>query len=249
MSRVSLSANRRTKSKLAIIDPSVGGGAVALLSSMEGWWDASTYSGSGNWLNGGTGGSTLDFVITGAAFTTDHFDFNGTSDHMDVADSAPVGALVDIALADTIWMGIIFEQRATPVIFGQYFSKTTNPPGWHLTSDNTNIRPRFIITDSAVHSPNSSHPTSQSLNTKYLWCGVRRRSGLDLYCIEGRTSFSTPATDTTSTTMDNTGPLRLGGGNNGTNFQNMRLYAAFVVRSVVPSLAQLQTIADYYGCA
>lgn len=51
------------RSHVAVAKPSVQSAGESLLLGMVGFWDASKYSGSGNWLNLGTGGSSGDFSV------------------------------------------------------------------------------------------------------------------------------------------------------------------------------------------
>lgn len=106
---------------------------------MLGWWDATTYSGSGNLLNLGTGGNALDATIGvnffGPVFDTDHFIISENDAQSNGGTSwgitVPYNTLLNFDTNDTFTIGIIFKLTTNPPIFGspqpntfaRYFSK------------------------------------------------------------------------------------------------------------------------------
>jgi len=82
---------------------------AATLASCIAWYDVPNYSGSGNLLNSGTGGSALDMVASGGpTFGSSKFTMDGTDDLFTCANNA----LLNIAAGEQFCLGIVASMSA-----------------------------------------------------------------------------------------------------------------------------------------
>lgn len=77
MVKVYTTAERRKKELIPSSGVAVSPGR-ALLLGMVGYWDVADYSGAGNWLNLGTGGSALDFVLGASTAAPEYVPYTST---------------------------------------------------------------------------------------------------------------------------------------------------------------------------
>lgn len=117
-----------------------GDAGLTLLLTMAGFWDATSYSGSGNLLNQGTAGSSGD-MIPGAStaaptFASGKFTFDGVNDTMMTAgDVSTFGAPAPSAGAFSF--GVIVKFLTT-VNFKSFLTKYPSAAGgWYMLANGT----------------------------------------------------------------------------------------------------------------
>jgi hypothetical protein len=212
----------------------------SLLATMVGWWDALTYSGSGNLLNKGTAGASGDMVPAGGSasptFSTNHFVFDGVNDFMSNA--------TDIASFDipnkgtTFTAGIVINMPNTPNNGANYFCKG-NGPGWAIFGNGTLFGTKAFVNDSSYYIATGPVGT-QNVKALHLMQVTTTQVIAALNNTQG-----TPITDGRTGSADSSQVLLLGQ-NGGGVCQKMDLYGAFVHRGALTA-QNITDIGTYYG--
>ena len=224
----------------------------ALLATLEGWWHAPTYSGSGNFLNSGTMGSAWDFALGagGAAptFSTDKFVFDGTDDYMSIADADSL----DLAAGENLTIGVILTPGVGFSAAGRLISKEpSGSPFWILRGSASNV---CLSTGDGTQT-NTVTGQTMVASTKMMAAGVadRRlvvpslRTATAYRSAGGTLNTGTPTAYTSYAAINSTAAVVLGaGGSPLANFMKMDLHGAFMTKKALAP-ADLQAIAAYYG--
>ena len=174
----------------------------------------------------------------------------GGDDFMEAPDHADI----NFATGDSFTVIAVTRQWNTIQINGQLVTKgayttLTNTPGWLLYNSGTTTSTKFLVSDT-VASPNVASSIAPTAGTINVMAGVRDRSGSPLLRTYNNGTASTTVSDTTTLTLTNTSPLRIGsqlGTYFGTN-TDFELIAVAVFKSAL-SAAQITTITNHYTTA
>jgi hypothetical protein len=168
----------------------------------------------------------------------------GTDDYMEVADND----LLDFGASDSFTVLAVLRQWGTQTGAGGYVVKrsqnATGSVGWSLVADNGGTRVSVLRIDdgttaNAVVSPAVSDGAIVVMN------GVRDTIADNIIAYTGATA-STPVTDTTTATLSNSVPVRIGRWSNVTsNYSNFELVAVAVFRRALTA-AEISAITAYY---
>lgn len=206
-----------------------------VLQSLPFWWDARTYSGSGNLINRGTVASR-DLTISGPTFSVDKFTFDGVNDYMTVASHASMDA------DSTDWFcGVIIKQLSPVTNDGFYIGKRASPgPYWDIATNSTGgtgIKCEFR---------GSSTPAGEAqINPAGYLTPLKVMLGMKIIGINSTTAYANSTAGTTVTTSRNgsitsSADLWIGTWNNTANWQKFEFYGAFIARTALT----VQNIAD-----
>ncbi len=214
------------------------GYAEGILSGALGWWDASSYT-SGNWVNQGTGGSVLDFILGAAtaapSFASGEFTFDGTDDYMYVADNS----LIDVASDESITYGLIFYPIASMTIGKRLMAKD---PGSGVVY---NIR----LTSAGALTSNFNDGTTTlatssftpALGAYMMAASVRSHDAMLHYTYYNAAAVTTALVSDNA--INNSTNLQIGGATG--QFSNIKVKAAFMFKRAL-SAAELLAIQNYY---
>jgi len=173
----------------------------------------------------------------------------GGDDFMEAPDHADI----NFAVGDSFTVIAVTRQWNTIQTNGQLVTKGAytsliNTPGWLLYNSGTTTSTKFLVSDTAA-SPNVASAVAPTAGTINVMAGVRDRANLLLRTYNNGTA-STTVSDTTTSTLTNTSPLRIGsqlGTFFGTN-TDFELIAVAVFKSAL-SAAQITTITNHYTTA
>jgi hypothetical protein len=216
-----------------------------LLSNMTGWWDGSTYSGSGDLLNSGTGGSSLDLTISGPSFSSGVFTFDGVNDKMECSDSSAF----DVAAGESMSIGWI-GQRLTTGSNGQRFIDKDGGIGgkvWLLRTTTSSTVGLFNVNDLVQSANPVQTGTFPAPGANHLFVGQRDMTTVTAkMSVDGIDGTAVALTSTGS--PDNANDFHIGGNNQGgtTGFSNMTMLCAFFCKFAL-SYTQQRYIAAAYG--
>lgn len=208
------------------------------------WWKASTYSGSGNLLDGS--GNGHDLTINGAAFANGAFTFVASeSDYMETADHADL----DFGTTDNFTVAIALKVSGAPGAATAWMAKrtatsTTAPVGWNFYSTSGSLIGRFTISDGT----NRPEATKSSIvaNAPTLLAGVRDVSADTITAALGGV-IGSAVTDSTTGTLVNAEVVRIGRlSGAGTSYADMTFYGAAVFRRALAA-GELATLAAELG--
>jgi hypothetical protein len=196
-----------------------------LLATMLGWWDPSTYSGSGNLLNKGTAASAD--MVPGAAtaaptFSVDHFTFDGVNDIMATAGDVTSMNIPNNPGDFTVGAIIVLNAATAGQIIGKRISAASN--GWYL--DNLGSPQPTCTVREPSHTVSASLGAAVSTGTKLLY-NARLTSNAKL-TMASKNTLGTPTTDTRTASSTNTSRVSIGGNDDGAGFASFSLYCAFV---------------------
>jgi hypothetical protein len=171
----------------------------------------------------------------------------GTDDYMEVADNA----LLNMDASQSFTVLAVVRQWDTIQINGQIVTKgayttLTNTPGWLLYNNGTTTSTKFLVSDTLTF-PNASSSVTPTVGTVNVMTGVRDRANLLLRTYNNGTASTTVA-DTTTITLTNTSPLRIGS-QLGTFFAtttDFELLAVAIFRRAL-SGTEIATINTYFG--
>lgn len=217
------------------------------LETVEGWWDATDYSGSGNLTNKGITGSAIDAVLgTGGSsptFSAGAFTFNGTNARIAIPDHADL----DFGTGQSFTIGLIMTPHATSAIEeGGYFGKGANTfvPHFDLFAQADNESAYVFEVSDVSHELFPDQTLAGS--TKRLVMGIRNVTA-DTVRLNINGTNGTSATDTTTAAITNSDTLWIG---RSAIFGHQRfvMYGFFVYRGV-PTADQITEIKTYYGIA
>lgn len=216
-----------------------------LLRSMVGFWDGSSYSGYGNWLNLGTSGSVGDLILGASTaaptFSVDHFTFDGVNDKMTMGGD--VNNFDALDKNNNFTFGIILVSTATPSNSGTYVHKAVSATsGWVLASNGTAFAPLTLIQDS-THFPTATSVATTSLGIKSVYAGGSNSSGQLFAGINGSV---TSVTDTRTGSSTNTVAMVVGANIAQNLFQKMDLYGMFIHQGAL-SAQNYTDIGAHYG--
>ena len=141
----------------AVLKPLSG---PALLSTFEGWWDAAGHV-SGNLINRGTAGATLDFVMgaggAAPAFAAGVFTFDGVDDVMTVADNATL----DIGNNVSFSMGCVIQPVTALAVGKRIMAKDPGSGVTYMLRGTTAGALLFNVNDGTTSASASTvHPTT-----------------------------------------------------------------------------------------
>lgn len=151
----------------------------------------------------------------------------GGNDYMEVADND----LLDFGLSDSYSVVAVTRMWATPANFGRILSKGSGGvgPAYVLMSGTTYVT-TWRVDDSAAHAPSPTSPAS-SAGALTVNTVVRAPSTMTVYT--GNTAGTT-ITDTTTTSLANSAPFRIGAdynaGGTAAIFAEFEMYGAAVFR-------------------
>jgi len=181
---------------------------------------ANSYSGSGDWLNEGTGGSAHDASIDGATHTNnapnDYFDFDGTNDRITIPDHADL----DMGASDSWTWGVAcfdtdWNRNSRGWLIGKGFNVADANGSWDMSTIENAQTARAGIRDAAGNPVDTSGSLSDS--TIITLIGVRNVGDDDIEIFVDGTGTGSPATDTTTGSLANAFDVTIGaGGNNNT---------------------------------
>jgi hypothetical protein len=171
----------------------------------------------------------------------------GTDDYMEVADNA----LLNMDASQSFTVLAVVRQWDTIQINGQIVTKgayttLTNTPGWLLYNNGTTTSTKFLVSDTLTF-PNASSSVTPTVGTVNVMTGVRDRANLLLRTYNNGTASTTVA-DTTTITLTNTSPLRIGS-QLGTFFAtttDFELLAVAIFRRAL-SGTEIASINTYFG--
>lgn len=170
----------------------------------------------------------------------------GTDDYMEVADND----LLDMAAADSFTVVMIRRQWGTTPSYGTLVSKTAGgtADGWSLFNNISATSHSFSIADGAAQTylAGAGCP-AYTYGALELAAGVRN-VGADTITAYVGTTGGTPATDTTTSDLSSSGPMRIGRVAAGATpyYGEYEVVAVAVFRSALDSTA-LASIASYFG--
>ena len=170
----------------------------------------------------------------------------GTDDYLEVADNA----LLDFALADNF--SVLFVGRTWHSGGGtnyRFFDKHGAGPGWRMYQDNATGNVTLSLSDGALT------PFSLS-SAAFVGGGLRAATGVRNVTADNLISYVNntavaPTTDTTTTTLSNAGPMRIGtvgGGGAAASYLDGEIVAAAVFRRALTA-AEIASIVAYYQAA
>ena len=170
----------------------------------------------------------------------------GTDDYMEVADNAPL----DISAADSLTVVMIRRQWGTTPSYGTLVSKTAGgtADGWSLFNNISATSHSFSIADGAAQTYlTGAGCPAYTYGALELAAGVRN-VGADTITAYVGTTGGTPATDTTTSDLSSSDPMRIGRAAAGATpyYGEYEVVAVAVFRSALDSTA-LASIASYFG--
>lgn len=164
----------------------------------------------------------------------------GTNDYMEVADSD----LIDFGATDSFTVWAVVRQWATPTSNGRYMNKRASTgAGWLLQARGTAQQGLFYFEGAGALQNITAAAAAGHLR---LYAGIRD-VGADTIASALNGTFTTPTTDTTTGSLANDQPFRIGCRSDSVNnVQDFEFLAAGICRRALTA-GELYAIAQFYG--
>lgn len=215
------------------------------LNSMVGWWDALTYSGSGNLLNKGTAGAAGDMIPAGGpVFSTDHFTMDGVNDVFATAGNvtafdAPAKG------AGAFSFGVILKFLTT-ISFTTFMAKYPGTVGgYYMLANGTANQSYTQIRDALGGITAVALSPLGSASEKCVLATVVPNSGSPT-SYKNSTAGTPVADNRTAAISSATSAKTTIGSIDGASYQNFQMFGAFIHQGAL-SAGNLADIAAYYG--
>lgn len=167
----------------------------------------------------------------------------GTDDYMTVADND----LIDFGATDSFSVVLILRSWATTPSFARFLSKRNSSSAGYYVYNNSTLagRASFDIYDGTNTASTASTAGTYTLGTLTTVVANRNVSADTIALFNNTVATGTATTDTTTGSLANTGPLRIGSTDLGANYADMEFVAAAIFRNALTT-DQISTITNYY---
>jgi hypothetical protein len=168
----------------------------------------------------------------------------GTDDYLQIADND----LLDFGASDSFTVMVSWREHATVPSFARYVSKSqTASPGWEFLHNSTIPGRSYItITDGAATTDTSGRAGTYAQGSANTVVAVRNTAADTLLHYNNGVAAGSAATDTTTGTLANSAPVRIGRASGaGANYADMELISVAIWRRALSTNEIATAVARY----